>query len=130
MATTDKTPEQIAADEAAARIAADKAVLDAAAKEAASTAAKEKVAADAATVAGKARKPFTIIGKPGFPFNVEGEGFGADKKGILIVSGRVVETTKWNDVILKGQMPADIKTGVVTITRGDGTEIQTGIYKA
>lgn len=58
-------------------------------------------------------KPFSIHGRLGGAFNVEGEGFGTE--GTLMVGGRVLETTSWSDTLIKGQFPAELGPGPVSV---------------
>lgn len=65
-------------------------------------------------------KEVTVVGRPGGPFNIEGEGFGTG--GSVVIAGRTVEITRWNDRSVKGMLPADLPaTGDVTLTPAGGT---------
>lgn len=54
-----------------------------------------------------------VVGRVGGPFNINGEGFGTS--GTLMISGRTIPTTRWNDVSIKGQLPDDLKPGPIVL---------------
>ncbi len=141
---------------AAEKAAADKAAADAAAKAnapniAAQTAAQKKVAdaqkalADAeaelaktgatkATTADEDKKaaavkseakPVVVSGRIGGAFSIDGEGFG-NAGGTLMIGGRVIPTTRWNDRSIKGQLPADLGSGEIVLTTAAG--VQKGVW--
>jgi hypothetical protein len=67
-----------------------------------------------------AQQPIVIHGRPGGPFTIDGSGFG-DAPGTVLVGGRALSVTRWNDRSIKGTLPPDIKDGdiVVQTTAGD-----------
>jgi hypothetical protein len=76
-------------------------------------AADQKAAADEA-----AKQPVVIVGAAGGPFNVGGSGFGGSK-GSLVIGGRAVHITRWNDTSIKGTLPLGVK-GDVVLTTAEG----------
>jgi hypothetical protein len=68
-----------------------------------------------------ANAPISLKARAGYPFNLEGRGFG-NEKGVLTVNGRTLETSRWNDRSVKGQLPHDIESGEVTLRTASGHE--------
>lgn len=73
-----------------------------------------------------AASQFIISGAAGYPFNIRGKSFGA-KKGTVIVSGRQVEITRWDDSVIKGYLPEDVKPGEVVVMTSEGQQ-QKGMF--
>lgn len=74
------------------------------------------------------KKELVISGRLGGAFNIDGVGFGYEP-GSLTISERHIETTRWNDVSIKGQLPADLKPGKVEVKAPTGKVLQTGTWK-
>lgn len=71
---------------------------------------------------------FVVSGRVGGAFNIDGAGFG-DEQGSLTISDRHIETTRWNDRSIKGQLPKDMKPGTVEVKSPTGKVLQTGFWK-
>lgn len=78
-------------------------------------------------VAAAPSRAFVFSGASGYPFNLRGSGFGT-KKGTVLFSGRQVEITRWDDEVIKGFLPEDVKRGgEVLVTSADGKQ-QKGVF--
>lgn len=113
----------------AEKAAADKAATDKAAadKAAADKRAGEQQAKDQRAGAEElAKTPVIVVGdaKLGGPFSISGSGFGGSK-GTLTIGGRVFDTTRWNDVSVKGQLPPGVR-GDVVLTTSSG--VRRGVF--
>lgn len=64
-----------------------------------------------------------VVGKPGGPFTISGNGFGSAGRqeppfpGQVLIAGRVVPITSWRDNSIKGTLPPDLpQKGEVEVT--------------
>lgn len=70
-----------------------------------------------------------VQGFPGGTFNIvvaRGGGFGT-KKGMVLIGGREIPTTRWDDGSIRGYLPRDIQSGSIQVTCADGTILR-GVY--
>lgn len=108
-----------------------KAVADKAAAEklaAENQAAVEKAAADQqaankAALAAQAKAPIVVVGRAGGAFTIDGPGLGPS--GTLVIGGRLIPTTRWDDKSVRGQLPEAI-SGAVVFTNEKG--VRHGIF--
>jgi hypothetical protein len=74
---------------------------------------------DAKRVLNGPKTPVQISGVAGGPFNIEGKGYGTTA-GTVIISGRVLPTTSWQDHVIKGMLPMDLPPGPVSVKTATG----------
>jgi hypothetical protein len=115
------------------KAAADKsaATKDGAVEGAASVADAVKRVADAAVAEVQKTKvaelpgDFHFTGTPGGRFRADGQGFGSS--GVIRVAGQQVQTTGWGSTHIEGTLPADVKSGEVTVHVDENT-VQRGHF--
>lgn len=110
------------AEETAARTAADKAAAaskeaDEAAQKAAKAAEDQALADQKELVATQLKTPVIIEGRAGGAFSITGEGFG--DSGVLFIGGRVIPTTRWDNMSIRGTLPPGIK-GPIRLQTANG----------
>lgn len=73
----------------------------------------------------KPKTPLRLVGRLGGAYSIEGDGFGGS--GVVMVGGRVLETTSWRDNSIRGLLPVDLPAGKVVVKPMSGVE-QVGDY--
>jgi hypothetical protein len=103
-------PDEKAVAEKAAADKVEKEKNEAAQREADKKAIDDTAAKKAAVV----EQAFQFHGAIGTPFSIDGVGFGA-AVGQVLIGGRSVAPTRWNDTNIKGVVPTDLKPGPTAV---------------
>jgi hypothetical protein len=61
-----------------------------------------------------------VTGSPGGRFHIHGNGF--HHSGSVLVNGVAVETTGWGNENIEGRLPADVKSGRITVWVDEKTQ--------